>query len=170
VTLKIDVLLVFPHPDTIFGPAEERKWEINKRRHWQQRNNYTLLYPIYINKRSQDAREREGALTVMFKIIFQGMARHVLKHVYGCERVLHCRWNIWFSLARPVSHSAELMQSVYPSVTLTIHLWPTARQHQKLNKLSVQHHWWIYFHTPQRSVPTCCLIIIKRHDFHQGFT
>lgn len=95
------VLLVFPHPKTIFGPAEERKWRINKRRHWQRRNNYTPLYPIYINKRSLGERERkrEGTLTVMVKIIFQATARHVSKRVYGCERVLHCRWNIWFSLA-----------------------------------------------------------------------
>lgn len=131
--LKIDVLLVFPYPKTIFGSAEKRKWRINKKRHWQQQNNYTLPYPIYINKRSQGE-----ALVVMFKIIFQSTAHHVLKHVYGCKRVLHCRWIIWFSLARlwPVSHSPELMQSVYPSVTLTIHLWPTAWQNQKGNDFS----------------------------------
>lgn len=66
----------------------------------------------------------------MVKIIFQDSARCGLKRVYGCERVLHCRWNIWFSLAGPwpVTHRAGLMQGVYPNVTLTIHLWLAAQQ------------------------------------------
>ena len=121
----------FPHPKTIFGPAP---------RHWQRRNNYTPLHPIYINKRSRGDREREEMRTVMVKIIFQATARHVLKHVYGCVHVLHCRWNIWFSLAeqRLMTHSAGLIQSVYPIVTLTIHLWATALQHQQHNWLSLE--------------------------------
>lgn len=100
----------------------------------------------------------------MVKIIFQAVAHHVLKRVYGCKRVLHCRWNIWFSLAgpRPVTHSAGLMQSVYPSVTLTIHLWPTAQQHQELNKLSLQHYGMIYFYVPWGPVPTCHVIIVLK--------
>ena len=70
----------------------------------------------------------------MVKIIFQDAAHRVLKRVYGCERVLHCRWNIWFGLARPrpVTHRAGLMQGACPNVTLTIHLWLAAGPQQVL--------------------------------------
>ena len=127
----------FPISQDNIVPAERRKRRINKRRHWQCWNNYTPLLPIYINKHSLG--KRESMLTVMVKIIFQAVAHHVLKRVYGCERVLHCRWNIWFSLARPrpVTHYAGLMQSVCPGVTLTIHLWPTAHGPQQNSPLSI---------------------------------
>lgn len=169
------VLLVFPHPKTIFGPAKERKRRINKRRHWQRQNNYTPLYPIYINKRSLGKREGERGgermLTVMVKIIFQATTHRVLKRVYGCKRVLHCRWNIWFSLAwpRPVTHSAGLMQSVYPNVTLTIHLWRTPQQHRDPDKLSSKHYWMIYFHMPRGPVLTCLVTIVSKDVLPWGF-
>lgn len=152
------VLLVFPHPKTIFGPAEERKRRINKRRHWQHRNNYTPLYPIYINKLSLG----DTALTFMVKIIFQATARCVLKPVYGCEHVLHCRWNIWFSLAgpRPVTHSAGLMQSVYLIVTLTIHLWPTALQYPASQQAFLKAILHDLFCVPRGTVPTCHVVIV----------
>ncbi len=107
----------------------------------------------------------------MVKIIFQSTAHRVLKRVYGCEHVLHCRWNIWFSLARPrpVTHSAGLMQSVYPIVTLTIHLWPTAGQYQEPNKLSLKHYWMIFLCVSRTCSDLPCDNCFKRYDCSWGF-
>lgn len=90
--------LFSPHPKTIFRPAEENKYRINKRRHWQRQNNYTLLYPIYINKPSPGKREK-GVLTVLFKLIFQGTAHHV--------------WNV-FMAARVFYIADEIFGLVWP--------------------------------------------------------
>lgn len=119
--------------NNILALQRKRKW-INKRRHWQYRNNYTPLHPIYINKRSLGKREGER-LKLWFKSFFRP-GPSAFWSMFMAASVFHIVHEI-FCFVWPglwlVSHSAGLIQCMYPGVTLTIHLWPVAPQHQGLN-------------------------------------
>lgn len=160
------VLLVFPHLKTIFGPAEERKWRINKWRHWQHWNNCTSLYPIYINKLSLGEGEKER-LWLWLKSFFRPWSTALwslfmaASMFYNVDEIFGL---VWLSYGQWL-----MMQSMYPNVTLTIHLWPTTWQHQELNKVSLKHYWMIYFYIPREAVDLPRDNCFKIYDWPWGF-